>query len=157
MDIMKRSGHVRCRSRGALVAALCAALACIPDVAGAQDDREGFYAGLHLGVALPTVVTSARRYVSHPTRCDVLLYPPSVSPPADDPACSNNTPGTTANTFTLGAGPTAGFMVGYGTGRLRFEMEYLNASLGSATEYCDRTSTTTISGARISRWARMRP
>ena len=54
MDIMKRSGHVRCRSRGALVAALCAALACIPDVAGAQDDREGFYAGLHLGVALPT-------------------------------------------------------------------------------------------------------
>ena len=81
MDIMKRSGNVRCRSRGALVAALCAALACIPDVAGAQDDREGFYAGLHLGVALPTVVTSARRYVSHPTRCDVLLYPPSVSPP----------------------------------------------------------------------------
>ena len=104
---MKRSGHVRCRSRGALVAALCAALACIPDVAGAQDDREGFYAGLHLGVALRTVVTSARRYVSHPTRYDVLLYPPSVSPPADDPACSNNTPGTTANTFTLGAGPTA--------------------------------------------------
>ena len=153
---MKRSGHVRCRSRGALVAALCAALACIPDVAGAQDDRDGFYAGLHLGVALPTVVTSARRYVSHPTRCDVLLYPPSVSPPADDPACSNNTPGTTANTFTLGAGPTAGFMVGYGTGRLRFEMEYLNASLGSAESPIGGTTSTALL-SKTSEWSTEEP
>ena len=153
---MKRSGHVRCRSRGALVAALCAALACIPDVAGAQDDREGFYAGLHLGVALPTVVTSARRYVSHPTRCDVLLYPPSVSPPAADPACSNNTPGTTANTFTLGAGPTAGFMVGYGTGRLRVEMEYLNASLGSAESPIGGTTSTALL-SKTSEWSTEEP
>ena len=156
MDIMKRSGTGRRRSRGALVAAVCAALACIPDVAGAQDDREGFYAGLHLGVALPTAVTSARRYVSHPTRCDVLLYPPSVSPPAADPACSNNTPGTTANTFTLGAGPTAGFMVGYGTGRLRFEMEYRNASLGSAESPIGGTTSTALL-SKTSEWSTDEP
>ena len=101
-------------------------------------------------------MTSARRYVSHPTRCDVLLYPPSVSPPADDPACSNNTPGTTANTFTLGAGPTAGFMVGYGTGRLRFEMEYLNASLGSAESPIGGTTSTALL-SKTSEWSTEAP
>ena len=101
-------------------------------------------------------MTSARRYVSHPTRCDVLLYPPSVSPPANDPACSNNTPGTTANTFTLGAGPTAGFMVGYGTGRLRFEMEYLNASRGSAESPIGGTTSTALL-SKTSEWSTEEP
>lgn len=116
----------------ALVTALCAALACIEDAAAAQDDRDGFYAGLQLGFADPTVVQSARTYVSHPTRCDELLYPPSVSPPVGDPACSDYLPRTASNAFDPGSGPAGGFMVGYATGALRFEMEYLHVSLGSA-------------------------
>ena len=36
---------------------------------------------------LPSV-TSSLGGINHPTRCDVLLYPPSVSPPVDDAACA---------------------------------------------------------------------
>ena len=35
-------------------------------------------------------------------------------------------------------------MVGYGTGRLRFEMEYLNASLGSAESPIGGTTSTAL-------------
>ena len=63
----------------------------IAKMAGAQDARDGFYAGLQLGAAIPAAVSAARQYVSHPTRCDGLLYPPSVNPPIDDPACLDNT------------------------------------------------------------------
>ena len=105
-------GH-SCNSRClALVTVSCAVLVCIPDAAAAQENRAGFYAGLQLGVAFPTSVQSARRYVSHPTRCDVLLYPPSVNPPVDDPDCSDNMPRVVSNEFDPGAGPSSGFIMG---------------------------------------------
>ena len=137
-----------------LVAALWAALACIPDAALAQDGRDGVYASVQLGVALPTAVQSARRYVSHPTRCDVLLYPPSVSPPVDDPACSDDRPRVVSNEFDPGAGPLGGFAVGYATGGLRFEMEYLNASLGSAES---PVGTSTVLQTKTSEWSAEHP
>ena len=62
------------------------ALAGIP--ASAQQDRAGLYAGLQMGIANSSVVTSSLGGINHPTRCDVLLYPPSVSPPVDDAACA---------------------------------------------------------------------
>ena len=68
----------------------CVALAGIP--ASAQQDRAGLYAGLQMGIANSSVVTSSLGGINHPTRCDVLLYPPSVSPPVDDAACRDNTP-----------------------------------------------------------------
>ena len=51
--IMKFSGNSPCISHQVFVTALCAALACIKDTSAAQDDRDGFYAGLQLGVADP--------------------------------------------------------------------------------------------------------
>ena len=141
-------------SRGVLLIALCAAVACIPGTATAQDDRDGVYVGLQLGVALPTAVQSARRYVSHPTRCDVLLYPPSVSPPVDDPACSDNMPRVVSNEFEPGAGPVGGFTVGYATGGLRFEMEYLNASLGSTES---PVGTSAVLQTKTSEWSTEHP
>ena len=125
-----------------------------PDAAFPQEGRDGFYAGLQLGVAFPTAVQSARRYVSHPTRCDVLLYPPSVSPPVDDPACSDNMPRVVSNEFDPGAGPVGGFMVGYATGRVRFEVEYLNASLGSAES---PIGTSTVLQTKTSEWSTEHP
>ena len=141
-------------SRLALVTASWAALACIPDAAVAQADRDGFYAGLQLGAAFPATVQFSRRYVSHPTRCDVLLYPPSVSPPVDDPACSDNRPRVVSNEFNPGAGPAGGFVVGYAPGRLRFEMEYLHASPGSAES---PVGTSTVLQTKTSEWSTEQP
>lgn len=96
---MTYSLRSRCCSRGALVTTLCVALASLPEAAAAQTERDGFYAGLQLGVALPAALTTVRTYVSHPTRCDTLLYPLRVSPPADDPACRDSRPGSTSADF----------------------------------------------------------
>ena len=146
----------RCLSRCALVTALCGALACIPDAVDAQEDRNGFYVGLQLGVAIPDAVKSTRTYVSHPTRCDMLLYPPSVTPPVDDPACRNSRPGVTSNEFHPGNGPSGGFMVGYATGGVRFEMEYLNASPGSAESPVGGTTSTALL-SKTSEWSTEQP
>ena len=141
--------------RRVVVTVAAAALACAPKAA-AQDDRDGFYAGMQLGVAIPATVASARRYVSHPTRCDVLLYPPSVSPPVDDPACRDNTPRVTSNKFDPGGGPASGFMAGYAAGGLRFEVEYLNVSPGSAeSPIGDTTSAALLS--KTSEWSTAHP
>lgn len=117
--------------RGALAAALGLALAGIPTAAGAQDDRDGFYAGLQLGAAVASAVASSVGGVNHPTRCDVLLYPAGVNPPTGDPACLDNTPATIlSNEFEPGAGLASGLMVGYMTGALRFEVEYVHRYMG---------------------------
>ena len=146
----------RCCSRGAFVTALCIALASLPDAADAQTERDGPYAGLQAGVALPTALTAVRTYVNHPTRCDRLLYPPSVSPPVDDPACRDNTPGSRFTEFDPGAGPVGGAMVGYAIGGLRFEMEYLNASPGSAESPIGNT-TSAAALSKTSEWSTEQP
>ena len=152
MEIMKYSRNFRCLSRLAFVTAWCVALVHVQDATADQDNRDGFYIGLQFGVADPFVVQSDRTYVSHPTRCDELLYPSSVSPPVGDPACSDFMPRTASNEFNPGSGPTGGFMVGYATGRLRFEMEYLNTSLGSA-ESLVGGSTNTVLQTKSSEWS----
>ena len=156
MVIMRYARNSRCYLRGALVTALCAALALIPDAAAAQTDRDGFYAGLQLGVAFPTALKSVRSYVSHPTRCDILLYPSSVNPPVDDPACRDSRPGVTSTEFDPGPGPAGGVMVGYATGRLRFEMEYLNASPGSAESPLGGTTSAALL-SKSSEWSTEQP
>ena len=146
----------RCCSRGALVTFLCIVLASVPEVAAAQTERDGFYAGVQLGVALPTALTAVRTYVSHPTRCDTLLYPPSVRPPADDPACRDSRPGATSAEFDQGAGPVGGAMIGYAMGGFRLEVEYLNASPGSAeSPIGDTTSTALLT--KTSEWSTEQP
>ena len=144
-------------SRGAFTAALGVALAGMPAAAGAQDDRDGFYAGLQLGAAISSIVESARSGVNHPTRCDVLLYPPSVSPPANDPACLANTYDLgTSNEFDPGMGIASGLMVGYMTGGLRFEVEYLHRYMGDDTRpYAGTTDPESLS--KISEWSTDEP
>ena len=153
MRYTRGSGGV---SRGALVTAMCAALAFLPDAASAQADRDGIYVGLQLGAAVPGALTSNRTYVSHPTRCDTLLYPPSVSPPVDDPACRDGRPGMTSTELVPGAGPAAGAMIGYATGGLRFEVEYLNAAPGSAESPIGSTTSTALQ-SKTSEWSTEQP
>ncbi len=119
--------------RAALIAMLCLPLAGIP--AFAQENASGAYAGLSIGIANSSVIESTVSGLSHPTRCDVMLYPASVSPPTGDPACLDNTPVViTANEFEPGTGMVSGLMVGYRTGRLRFEVEYLHRYMGDDTQ-----------------------
>ncbi len=153
---MKCFSNSRCLSTQTFVTALCAALACVQYATAAQGDRNGYYVGLQFGVADPAMVQSARTYISHPTRCDELLYPPSVSPPMGDPACSDYLPRTASNEYNPGSGPAGGFMVGYATGRLRFELEYLNTSMGSAKSLVGST-TNTVLQTKSSEWSVEQP
>ena len=128
------------------------ALAGAPDAASAQDDRDGFYAGLQIGPAISSTVASSLNGVNHPTRCDVVLYPASVNPPANDPACLDNTPAViTSNEFDPGGGLASGFMVGYMLGGLRFEVEYLHRYMGDDTSPLGSTTSTAIEG-KTSEW-----
>ncbi len=99
----------RCLWRGAFVAALCAGLAGLPDAASAQSERQGFYAGLQLGIVNATPVSSSLGSINHPTRCDVLLYPSAVSPPLHDPAYLHTVPTVASNEFDHGRGLASGF------------------------------------------------
>ena len=121
---------VRPSLRGGVAAAAGLLVLGAAASAGAQEDRSGFYVGLELGVAIPSGVDSTVRGVNHPTRCDRLLYPPSISPP-DDAACRDNTPAVlVANEFDPGAGFANGFTFGYAAGGPRFEVEYVNRYQG---------------------------
>ena len=117
--------------RGTCLAVLCAVLASTPATSGAQQDRTGPYAGLQTGVANASTLSSSLGGVNHPTRCDALLYPPSVNPPSGDAACRDGTLAViSANEFEPAAGTASGFMVGYMLGSLRFEAEYLHRYMG---------------------------
>ena len=41
---------------------------------GGGESRRGFYVGIEHGLATAATVESSLFYVSHPTKCDVLLY-----------------------------------------------------------------------------------
>ena len=141
--------------RGVLVAVPCVALAGIP--ASAQQDRAGLYAGLQMGIANSSVVTSSLGGINHPTRCDVLLYPPSASPPVDDAACRDNTPAVIiSNEFDPGTGLVSGLTVGYMFGRLRFEVEYLYRYMGDDTSPVGGTTSTALQ-SKNSEWSSDEP
>ncbi len=131
--------HKCCR-----VAAVGLCLLGAAGTAGAQEDRSGFYVGLEVGVANASTVTSRRSGVTHPSRCDRLLYPSFLVPAsiAADPACLNNTPGSSVrvNEFETGGGFAGGLSVGYMAGTLRFEVEYLNRYHGSDRAAVSATS-----------------
>ena len=153
---MKVYGNSHCLYGLTLAMVIWVAPVCVRDVSAAEDNRDGFYAGLQFSVADPATVQSARTYVSHPTRCDELLYPPGVSPPVGDPACSDFAPRTASNEFNPGSGTAGGFMVGYAAGSLRFEVEYLAVSLGSAESLIGNT-TNTVLQTKSSEWSLENP
>ena len=142
--------------RLALVAALFPVLAGLPDAASAQSERQGFYAGLQLGVVNATPVSSSVTFINHPTRCDVLLYPSSVSPPVGDPACLDDTPAVVLNEFEHGLGLASGFMVGYAAGGVRLEVEYLHRYLGDDTSPIGGSASAALQG-KDSEWSSDHP
>lgn len=142
---------------GGLVAALCVALCGAPDAASAQSEQRGFYAGLQLGVVDAAPVSSSASGIGFPTRCDVLLYPGSVSPPVDDPACLHSVPGVIlSNEFDHGRGMASGFLVGYAVGGVRLEVEYLHRYVGDDASPFVGASSAALEG-KTSEWVRDHP
>ena len=124
--------------------------------AGAQDDRDGFYVGLQLGIANSSAIESSLDGVNHPTRCDSLLYPPSLNPPLDETPCMNKTRRVLlTNAFDPGPGLASGLMAGYMTGGLRFEVEYLHRYVGDDVSPFG-TSSATLRG-KTSEWSAHMP
>ena len=132
-----------------------AAVLCFLGAAGsaaAQEDRSGFYVGLELGVSIPSGVDSSVSGVNHPTRCDRLLYPASISPP-DDAACRNDTPAVMfSNEFDPGPGFASGFTFGYAAGGPRFEVEYLNRYQGDDVAPLGGTESAALAG-KTTEWS----
>ena len=142
---------------GTCLAFLCALLAGTPSAAGAQQDRTGFYAGLQTGVANASTMSSTVGGPNHPTRCDTLLYPPSVNPPAGDAACRDGTLAVlSANEFEPAAGTASGLMVGYMLGSLRFEAEYLHRYMGDDAAPVGGTTSAALE-AKGSEWSSVVP
>ena len=126
---------------------LCLSLLGMADAASGQSLRNGFYAGLELGRANASPLTSSVTGVNHPTRCDRLLYPASTSPPASDEACRASTPTVILrNAFDLGGGAVRGLRVGYRADRVRVEVEYLTRSQGPATAAVGATTNVALQG-----------
>lgn len=154
MNTRYGSGYL---SRGVLMAAACAVLVGMPATADAQDDRRGFYVGLQLGVVNSSAVGSSLSGVNHPTRCDVLLYPSSVTPPADDAACLESMPAVMlTNEFDHGRGMAGGFAAGYAAGPVRVEMEYLHRYVGDFTSPVGGTANPALSG-KSTEWSADEP
>ena len=104
------------------VALVCLALGGTAATASAQEDRQGYYVGIEMGAVVGSPLGSIMNAVSHPTRCDRLLYPGSVAYPANDPACTDNTSREfLANQFDTGGGFAGGLVLGYAANVFRFE------------------------------------
>ena len=146
MGPMPSEGGARSAWRAGLSAALCLSLLRTAAAASGQTDRDGFYAGLEMGRAHASPLTSSVTGVNHPTRCDRLLYPASTSPSASDEACRASTPTILRNAFNPGGGIGSGLLVGYRAARVRVEVEYLTRSQGPATAAVGATTNVVLQG-----------
>lgn len=96
-------------------------------LAGAAAARaaEGLYVGLEMGLAQADELALSTLGVNHPTRCDVLLYPPGTAPAAE-PACQDmQRRPLFSNVFDGDGRSAAAVALGRGFGRWRLEAEYL--------------------------------
>ena len=140
--------------RAALV---CLALAGATATADAQQDRQGYYAGIEMGALVGSPLGSNMRAVSHPTRCDRLLYHGSVAYPAGDPACTHNTSRDfLANQFDTGGGFAGGLVLGYEANVFRFEVEYLRRLHGNDTAPAGSAGNVVLSG-KDTEWSNEQP
>ncbi len=108
-----------------IVAAALFALGASALGATTAQSRDGFYAALELGASRDAALDAVVSGVSHPTRCDRLLYAAPADAPTDD-ACTNYTPSVLlTNSFAARNGFAGAVAVGYAMGNLRVEAEFL--------------------------------
>ena len=89
--------------------------ACILGTAGEVSGGRspgGFYVGVGHGLGNAGTVESSLFYVSHPTKCDVLLYSDPGMAPTGAAECSDDNPRTRVNGFDPGTGFAGGLSAG---------------------------------------------
>lgn len=115
-------------------------------LASAEESRRGFYIGIELGLTHAASMGSPLSGISHPTRCDSILYQRAMMTseiPRDD-QCTSTTPKTiyTAD-FEPGIGFAGALSAGYTLDNLRFEVEYLHRRQGDDSSLLPGTTDVT--------------
>lgn len=116
-------------------------------LAGASEkSRRGFYIGIDLGLTHAASMGSPLSGISHPTRCDSILYQQAnetAKIPTDE-KCTSTTPKTiyTAD-FDPGIGFAGALSAGYTLDNLRFEVEYLHRRQGDDSSLLPGTTDVT--------------
>ncbi len=99
-----------------------------------EKSRRGFYVGIDVGLTHAASMGSPLSGISHPTRCDSILYQQATetegrqfTAPTDD-KCTTTTPKDPIYTadFDLNTGFAGALSAGYTLDNLRFEVEYLH-------------------------------
>ena len=110
------------------------------------ETRRGFYVGIDLGLTHTASMGSPLSGISHPTRCDSILYEKSgvSDAPPKDAQCTSTTPRTiyTAD-FDPGLGFAGALSAGYTLDNLRFEVEYLHRRQGDDSSLLPGTTDVT--------------
>lgn len=110
------------------------------------ETRRGFYVGIDLGLTHAASMGSPLSGISHPTRCDSILYEKSgvSDAPPKDAQCTSTTPRTiyTAD-FDPGLGFAGALSAGYTLDNLRFEVEYLHRRQGDDSSLLPGTTDVT--------------
>lgn len=117
-----------------------------------EESRRGFYVGIDLGLTHAASMGSPLSGISHPTRCDSILYRQATETdeegmtfqPPTDAACTRDTPRTiyTAD-FDPGIGFAGALSAGYTLDNLRFEVEYLHRRQGDDSSLLPGTTDVT--------------
>ena len=113
--------------------ALLSAFVWVPSAIG-DGNRQGFYAGVDVGMSGASTLRSTRTHHGIPTNCDQWFEPVIIDGhrlplPADQ--CQPRELPSNANEFRLPGGVLAGIHVGYsGRGPYRLEIEYLHHRRG---------------------------
>ena len=115
-------------------------------LASAEESRRGFYIGIELGLTHAASMGSPLSGISHPTRCDSILYQQAMmtSEIPKDNDCTSTTPRTiyTAD-FDPGIGFAGALSAGYTLDNLRFEVEYLHRRQGDDSSLLPGTTDVT--------------
>ena len=116
-----------------------------------EKSRRGFYIGIDLGLTHAASMGSPLSGISHPTRCDRILYQQATETdkemrmfqPPPDAQCTS-TPRTiyTAD-FDPGLGFAGALSAGYTLDNLRFEVEYLHRRQGDDSSLLPGTTDVT--------------
>ena len=134
------------------LSAFAAVMFLVTGEAGAKNEREGWYGGLDLGIAIPRDMNTRERSTGVPTNCDQHFPPERIAPSdstrqedminvpfdLDDPRCVRGQD-TWGNRFDLDNGPLLGLTVGYAWRSFRFEAEYSYRQHGGEYESVQST------------------
>ena len=129
-------------------------------MASAEESRRGFYIGIDLGLTHAASMGSPLSGISHPTRCDSILYEQATETdeegrtfrPPTDAQCTSTTPKDPIYTadFDPGIGFAGALSAGYTLDNLRFEVEYLHRRQGDDSSLLP--GTTDVTRDKDSEW-----